>query len=274
MISSLPSSPSRNVLQYRAQRGGIIAWRQSEEVPDTGAGTVRPRRGWVLYTRGVGRAQISYRRPGAAAGSLAATESGADTGAFNGTVSITGTLAATEIGADVGAFAGVVETGEIFASLAAVESGTDAAEFIGGAVSLSGAFAASESGSDAAAFVGEVVGAEPEIQPRTRRGHASHWVRARQRMALQTWIDYLTEEEPTESTQKVITEIKAGRPIPQTKAKGPSNISAERLAEKIIPSRLWAAQNLIADNVDVQKVVAKAIRIAQERDDEEVLMLL
>jgi hypothetical protein len=87
-------------------------------------------------------------------------------------------------------------------------------------------------------------------------------------------VDYLTEDKPTESTKKVITEVKAGRPIPQTKAKGPSNISAERLAEKIIPSRLWAAQNLIADNVDVQRVVAKAIRIAQERDDEEVLMLL
>ena len=162
---------------------------------------------------------------------------------------------------------------ETTGSLAATESGTEAAAFVG-AVSLSGSLASSESGPDVAAFVGEVVGAEPEVVVRQRRGHASRWVQARQRMALQTWIDYLTEEEPAEATKKVIAEVKAGRPIPQTKAKGPANISAERLADKIIPSRLWAAKNLIVDNVDVQRVVLNAIRIAQERDDEEVLMLL
>lgn len=108
-----------------------------------------------------------------------------------------------------------------------------------------------------------------------RGGRHSAWIKARQRLALQTWWDFLTEEDPAESTKRIIKEVKAGRPIPPVKPpKGPDSISAEKLAAKIIPSRLWTAQNLIVDNVDVQKVVAKAIRIAQERDDEEVLMLL
>jgi hypothetical protein len=118
--------------------------------------------------------------------------------------------------------------------------------------------------------------AEPAVVPTVRRrGHATPWIAARKRLALQTWWDYLTEETPAESTQRVIKEVKAGRPIPEVKPpKGPESISAEKLADKIIPSRLWAAQNLIVDNVDVQRVVRNAIRIAQERDDEEILMLL
>lgn len=115
----------------------------------------------------------------------------------------------------------------------------------------------------------------PEPQERTRRGGGSRFVQARKRLAMQHWWDYLTEEEPTAETKRVIAEIKAGRPIPDSKPpKGPDNISAEKLAAKIIPSRLWAAQNLIAENVDVQRVVAKALRIAQERDDEDILLLL
>jgi hypothetical protein len=118
----------------------------------------------------------------------------------------------------------------------------------------------------------------PPVEPTARRGGAwkgTGWQKARQRIALQTWWDYLTEETPTESTKRIIAEVKAGRPIPQTKTpKGPPSISAEKLAEKIIPSRLWAAENLIVEHVELQRVVAKAIRIAQERDDEDILMLL
>jgi hypothetical protein len=118
----------------------------------------------------------------------------------------------------------------------------------------------------------------PVVETTARRGGAwkgTGWQKARQRIALQTWWDYLTEETPAESTQRIIKEVKAGRPIPQTKTpKGPESISAEKLADKIIPSRLWAAQNIISEHVELQRVVAKAIRIAQERDDEDVLMLL
>lgn len=87
-------------------------------------------------------------------GSLAATESGGDTAALAGDVLIAGTFAATESGADVAAIEGTaqqVSTG----SLAATESGADTAS-IAGTVLVEGALAATESGSDTAAIAGDV----------------------------------------------------------------------------------------------------------------------
>jgi len=87
-------------------------------------------------------------------GSLAATESGGDTAALAGDVLIAGTFAATESGADVAAIQGTaqqVSTG----SLAATESGADTAS-IAGTVLVEGALAATESGSDTAAIAGVV----------------------------------------------------------------------------------------------------------------------
>ncbi len=87
-------------------------------------------------------------------GSLAATESGGDTAALAGDVLIAGTFAATESGADVAAIQGTaqqVSTG----SLAATESGADTAS-IAGTVLVEGALAATESGSDTAAIAGDV----------------------------------------------------------------------------------------------------------------------
>ena len=87
-------------------------------------------------------------------GSLAATESGGDTAALAGDVLIAGTFAATESGADVAAIQGTaqqVSTG----SLAATESGSDTAA-LAGTVLVEGALAATESGSDTAAIAGDV----------------------------------------------------------------------------------------------------------------------
>lgn len=124
--------------------------------------------------------------------------------------------------------------------------------------------------------VWQTVYVPPVVEERRRGGHA--WIHARkkaQRLALQHWWEYLTKEEPAAETKRVIREIKAGKPVPESKTpKGPDSISAEKLADKIIPSRLWEAQNIIAPSVDLQRVVANALRIAQEREDEELLLLL
>lgn len=110
----------------------------------------------------------------AATGSLAVTETGADTAALVGDVLVTGTLAATESGSDTAALTGdvlvggalaVTETGAdtaalagdvlIDGALAAVESGADTAAF-SGAVPVVGTLAATETGSDTAALAGYV----------------------------------------------------------------------------------------------------------------------
>lgn len=88
----------------------------------------------------------------AATGSLAATETGADTASLSGDVLVAGALAVTETGADTAALAGDVL---IDGALAAVESGADTAAF-SGAVPVVGTLAATETGSDTAALAGYV----------------------------------------------------------------------------------------------------------------------
>lgn len=85
-------------------------------------------------------------------GSLAATETGADTAAFAGKVIVRGTIAATESGVDIAAFAGDVL---VQGALAASETGSDAAAIVGKVI-VQGALAASESGVDVAQFTGSV----------------------------------------------------------------------------------------------------------------------
>lgn len=87
-------------------------------------------------------------------GALAATESGQDTAAFAGSVPISGTLAATEAGSDTAAMSGDVL---VRGSLAATESGPDIAVFSGSApAEISGSLAATESGADTASLSGLV----------------------------------------------------------------------------------------------------------------------
>lgn len=119
----------------------------------------------------------------------------------------------------------------------------------------------------------------PEAAPtrRSRRAGARTKLESdRRRLALQWWYDYLTKPQPSEQTKRVIAEIKAGRPIPQDAKppKGPDNISAQTLADRILPERRIEAENVLAHMVDMQKVVENALRIAQEREEEELLMLL
>ncbi len=54
--------------EYRAQRGAILAWRQSIQAPAP-TGAVRPDRRWVLYARGYGTTWISSRQPFSGSGS-------------------------------------------------------------------------------------------------------------------------------------------------------------------------------------------------------------
>ena len=68
----------------------------------------------------------------------------------NAAGSVTGTLAASESGADTAAMAGVVPVSGV---LAAAESGADTAS-LAGAVVVSGAMAASEAGGDTASMTG------------------------------------------------------------------------------------------------------------------------
>lgn len=83
-------------------------------------------------------------------GTVAVTESGSDTAAFNGGALLEGTLAATE-GADTASFAGDVY---ITGTLAVTSSGSDTAA-IAGDVYISGTLTATESG-DTASFAGDV----------------------------------------------------------------------------------------------------------------------
>lgn len=86
-------------------------------------------------------------------GTLAATESGADTAALVGVALVDGSLAATESGSDVAALIGVAL---VSGTLAATETGDDAA-VIAGSVLAQGTLAATESGSDVAAIEGVTV---------------------------------------------------------------------------------------------------------------------
>lgn len=97
------------------------------------------------------------------------------------------------------------------------------------------------------------------------------------RLALQYWYDLLTEETPSDDTKRVIRAIKAGKPIPEgaKPPAGPKDISAAKLAKEIIPGRAKQVLEVSAiGDLELQKVVENAIRMAQERDDEDVLLLL
>src|SRR5512139_1929991 len=111
----------------------------------------------------------------------------------------------------------------------------------------------------------------------TRRGTGgSRFVEARKRLPMPFLIDWLTNDEPTEETKRVITEIKAGRPIPRDikPPKGPENISAERLARQILPNRAFVFENYLSELIDAQRVIEKAVQLAREQDDEDILLLL
>jgi hypothetical protein len=96
--------------------------------------------------------------PSPVTGTLAATETGADTAVITGTVvppAVTGTLAATEAAIDTATITGTVAN-PVSGSLAATETGADVLTATGQVV-VSGALAATETGADTAAITGTVV---------------------------------------------------------------------------------------------------------------------
>jgi len=97
---------------------------------------------------------VTYAPP--ISGSLAATETGADTASINGKVAVSGSLAATETGADTAAFNGTITNPTITGSFAATEIGTDTASILGG-VLIQGSLNAIEIGSDTSSINGKVL---------------------------------------------------------------------------------------------------------------------
>ncbi len=188
-------------------------------------------------------AAVPEEAPSAITGSLSGTL-GALTSSATGTLAIAGTLTQT-LGAATLSATGTVSQPSITGSLSAT--------------------------------LGELTLVAYENEQTTQRGggHAylrNGFVQARKRLALQRALDFLTQPEPEEETKQIIREIKAGKPVKQDK-KPPvvmREVSAEKLADKLIPSRI--AQ--LPPDIDLQQVIRRAIEIAQERDDEETLMLL
>ena len=90
------------------------------------------------------------------AGDLAVTEVGADTADVSGEVLVAGDLSATEVGADSLAASGTVTDPAITGNLAATEVGADTAALEGG-VLVEGALVASESATDGISASGSVL---------------------------------------------------------------------------------------------------------------------
>ena len=122
-----------------------------------------------------------------------------------------------------------------------------------------------------ATVIGE--GLEP-VETRRRGGFVSRYIPARRKLPSAYLIDWLTNEEPTEETKRVIREIKAGRPLPERldPPKVEKRMTPEELASKLIPRRLINLSEVLP--VEQTQLIRKAVRIAQERDDEDILMLL
>jgi hypothetical protein len=197
-----------------------------------------------------------------------ATTNANDAGAASGTTTIVGASATTNAD-DASNAAGT--TTIVGSSATTNADDTAAASGVAGAITGTSATTNADDTASAEGYPGD----EPPAVAVVKRG-GSNFVKARKRLAVEYLIEYLTEEEPSAETKRVIAEIKAGRPVPAD-AKPPSaarSLSVADLAEKIIPRRLMSYQNLIVDAIEPQRVIARAVRIAEEREDEDLLMLL
>jgi hypothetical protein len=198
-----------------------------------------------------------------------ATTNANDAGAASGTTTIVGASATTNAD-DASSAAGTTTVVGTSATTNADDTAT--ASGVAGAITGTSATTNADDTASAEGYPGD----EPPAVAVVKRGGGSNFVKARKRLAVEYLIEYLTEEEPSAETKRVIAEIKAGRPVPAD-AKPPSaarSLSVADLAEKIIPRRLMSYQNLIVDAIEPQRVIARAVRIAEEREDEDLLMLL
>lgn len=185
-------------------------------------------------------------------------------------LSITGTISASgdiQIGTSFDlATDPIAITGTLSAS-GDIQIGTSFDLSAGGAVALTGSLSTS----------GDIQSStEPVVVTTPKRGGISRFVEARKRLPMPFLVDWLTNDEPTEATQRVIREVKAGRPIPHDvkPPKGPENISPARLAREILPERAYAFDTWLSDMIITSRAIEKAVQIARERDDEDILLLL
>jgi len=138
--------------------GGYSAWAAvtagssttAPTVTATLAGTLTNVRGPVVLLR-VREAALAP-----VTGTLAATETGADTFAATGDVHVKGSLAASEAGADTFAATGTVTDQAIAGTMAASEAGADTFSAAGDVI-VKGALAATEAGADTLAAAGKVL---------------------------------------------------------------------------------------------------------------------
>jgi len=123
--------------------------------------------------------------------------------------------------------------------------------------------------------IGEVV--IPDDTHARGGAYRNRFVEGRKRIALQRLLSYLTEDDPPAETKRQVRAVKAGKPVPPEERKPPvvmQEVSAQKLAAKIIPERIQAIEQAAAAGLDVQRVILKAIEMARERDEEEVMLLL
>src|SRR5215218_679119 len=145
----------------RAKLQGYIAWKWDRLLGVTTMVSALPsnhpyKLGPPL-TGGGDTASISGTVVGDPTGTLAATESGADTAAITGGPLVSGSMSRTETGTDT---ASVTGGPLVSGSLAATESGSDTAS-VAGTVLVAGSLAATEAGTDTASIAGGPIVAGP-----------------------------------------------------------------------------------------------------------------
>ena len=203
--------------------------------------------------------------------SASATIAGDAAHTTTGTFSATGALSAQD-----GTIAGTATHLTLHTATGAIQASDST--ITGTAARLGTHDATGSLSADLASITGTVLhtGDGAEVVPLRTGGHAfmrERFAQARKRLALQRILSYLTEEEPAEETKRIIRAVKAGKPIQDKKPPVVmAEVSAEKIAEKLIPSRVADLAEI--PDIDMQAVIKKAIRLAQERDDEDVLLLL
>lgn len=206
--------------------------------------------------------------------SVAATTPAAAALAFTASAITGGSTAAAAIDAAALTFAG----SDLVGSDADNSSAIDAAALTFTGQSLGGtSTAASAIDAAALAFSGADMADSGAATERRGGAYRNRFVEGRKRIALQRLLSYLTEDEPAAEAKRQVRAVKAGKPIPEDERKPPvvmQEVSAEKIAAKLIPERVRAIEQAASAGLDVQRVILKAIELARERDEEEVMLLL
>jgi hypothetical protein len=219
------------------------------------------------------------------AGALAASESGADSAAVSGVVRVSGVLDASETGSDTASIAGGGTPGDITGTLSASESADTAA--IAGAVRVSGAMAASETGQDTAAigntpaatesrFGGfEITDTAPRLWWQKRKDAPAvpevPVTRKKAKELLREVVIDLAKQHAEEAANEPASEAK--KPAPAQVAEVRANVAPILPA---VPGVDWQAlyQRMYARALEDQQRAAAEMLAAQEDEDAALLLLL